>query len=219
MLYLEGVTKTFTTPQRTTIKALSNISFSVSKGEFVAVQGPSGSGKTTLLFILGGLLQPSEGKVFVDGEELYLLPLEKRAWFRAQKIGFVFQEFYLIPYLNVLENILTPSLSSPLANAPEEAQKLISSLQLSARLDHKPEMLSTGERQRVALARALLKQPKVILADEPTGNLDTENAKRVLTALSEFTQRGGTVLLVTHSDEATEFAHRVLHLEQGKLIE
>lgn len=199
------------------VRALNAVSLSVNIGEFVAVQGPSGCGKTTLLLIAGGLLSPDAGQVLIGGEDPYALPPDRRARFRAAQIGFVFQQFHLVPYLSVLDNVLAASLAGDPAHARERANELLAQFGLTHRAHHVPGELSTGERQRTALARALLNRPKLLLADEPTGNLDAENAEVVLNHLKEFSATGG-VLLVTHDTRAVGFAQRVAKMEHGKLV-
>ncbi len=217
MLEASGLTKQFSGPNGM-VTALSDVSFRAEPGEFLAVRGPSGCGKTTLMMILGALLRPTAGEVHIDGDDPYQLAPEARSRFRAERIGFVFQEFYLVPYLSVLENIMAPSLARPHANAQARARELIGRFQLDDRAAHVPAALSTGERQRVALARALFHEPKLLLADEPTGNLDAENAERVLRCLATFAEGGGTVLMVTHHADATEYAQHVLEMRSGTLV-
>ncbi len=200
------------------VRALDDVSLEVAAGEFVAVQGPSGCGKTTLLLASGGLLRPDAGRVLVETQDLYALDPEQRGRFRARHIGFVFQQFHLVPFLSVLDNILAPTLALPVADAPERARDLALRFGLQGRLDHVPAELSTGERQRVALARALLGQPKLVLADEPTGNLDAANAATVLEDLAAFARDGGAVLLVTHDPAAARHAQRTLSLKAGAQI-
>ena len=200
------------------VEALSDVSFSVEPGELLAVRGPSGCGKTTLLLIAGGLRSPSSGKMILNGRDPYELSPEDRNRLRAESIGFVFQQFHLIPYLTVRQNIHVASLAVPANEAAERTQELIKHFGLDDRADHVPAKLSTGERQRTALARALLNRPKVILADEPTGNLDEDNAKTVLGYLSQYVTDGGCVLLVTHDDRAAKHATRTLQMSRGKLI-
>ncbi len=195
------------------IPVLREFSIQIHPGEFVAVCGPSGSGKSTLLLCAGGLLQPDAGKVIVAGTDIYALSAGARAAFRARHIGFVFQRFHLVPYLSVLENTLTPALAVKLPDARSRARELLDHFGLSHRADHVPAMLSTGERQRLALARALLPSPRLLLADEPTGNLDRDNAARVLDYLAEFARNGGAVLLVTHDPDAARHAARVVEIK------
>lgn len=201
------------------VTALKDVSFSVRLGELLAVRGPSGCGKTTLLLAAGGLLRPSSGEIRLDGQDPYELNPEQRSRLRAEKIGFVFQQFNLIPYLTVRQNILTASLALPRKHAVARACELISRFGLDDRADHVPAQLSTGEKQRTALARALLNEPKVILADEPTGNLDEDNAQIVFGYLSQYVHDGGCVLLVTHDTRAAAHATRTLQMNQGRLID
>ncbi|MCX8156306.1 MAG: ABC transporter ATP-binding protein [Verrucomicrobiae bacterium] len=216
MLRLENISKHYRT-DRGEIRAVHQVTLHVQPGEFVAVRGPSGSGKTTLLLAAGGLLRPDAGTVQVNGTEPYALSPEARARFRAEKIGFVFQQFHLLPYLTVLENVLAAALPRPRADAMDRAKFLLESLGLSARLDHLPAALSTGEKQRTALARALFHAPPLLLADEPTGNLDEANGAKVLEELAAQAKRGAAVLLVTHDPRAAAFAHRCLLMENGAL--
>lgn len=216
ILELRDVQKHFRRPDGV-VRAVEGVSLQIGAGEFVAVQGPSGSGKTTLLMAAGVLMQPDSGAVVIAGEEPYKLSAEQRAGFRAAHIGFVFQQFHLVHYLNVLDNVLTAALALPAADAKERARGLIERFGLSSRVGHVPSELSTGERQRVALARALLNRPKLLLADEPTGNLDEENGRLVLDCLAGFAKEGGAVLLVTHDPKAAQVSHRALRMENGKL--
>ncbi len=199
------------------VRALKDVSLEVEPGEFVAVQGPSGCGKTTLLLSVGALLMPTGGRVIVDGKEPYTLSAEARSRFRAATLGFVFQQFYLVPYLSVLDNILAPALATGAGDAQSRARELAAHFGLDDRLQHVPAELSVGERQRVALARAVFNRPKVLLADEATGNLDRQNAAVVLDHLKAFADNGGAVLLVTHDPQAAERAVRTLHLVDGRL--
>ena len=168
--------------------------------------------------MLGGLLSPDKGAVRINNQDVYSLPLEARAAFRAKHIGFVFQQFHLIPYLNVLDNVLVSTMAVPDAGARDGAVELLNRFQLSGRLGHVPSKLSVGEQQRVALARALLHKPRVLFADEPTGNLDPENAQIILGAMKQFAAQGGLVLMVTHDETARAAAVRQVGVEQGKLV-
>lgn len=216
VLKVENITKIYHTPNKQ-VRALDEVSLHVNSGEFVVVEGPSGSGKSTLLLTAGSLLTPDEGLILIDGKNPYALSSNKRAKFRAEKIGFVFQQFHLIPYLSVLENILTPSILTKGENTHEDAMQLIGRFGLTERIHHVLAELSTGERQRTALARAFINSPNLILADEPTGNLDRENAKIVIESLAEFANTGGSVFLVTHDTSAAKYATRTLHLENGRM--
>ena len=216
MLEAKNIVKTFDGPEGA-VRALDGVSISVAPGELVAVRGPSGCGKTTLLLVVGGLLRPNGGEVRVDGEDPYGLPPDGRALFRAERIGFAFQQFHLIPYLTVLENVSAPALARRSPDAPERARELVRRFGLQERANHVPAELSVGERQRAALARALMNQPRLLLADEPTGNLDDANAEGVLAHLVEFAKAGGAVLLVSHDARGTKHAHRVLEMDRGRI--
>jgi ABC-type lipoprotein export system ATPase subunit len=211
ILTLDNVQKTFNGPDGDVV-ALSDFSLEINPFEFVAVRGPSGSGKTTMLLIAGGLLRPSAGNVRLVDTALYELSPGQRSTFRGQHVGFVFQEFHLLPYLTVLENVLLTSLAISIEDAPGQASRLLEKLGLGSRLRHKPGALSTGERQRVAIARALLPGPQLLIADEPTGNLDGDNAKVVEDALVSYAQEGGGVLLVTHDDRVAPAATRTIEI-------
>jgi len=201
-----------------TVHALAGVSLGVAPGEFLAVQGPSGCGKSTLLLAAGGLLRPDAGQVRIAGQDPYALSPEARATFRAAHIGFVFQQFHLVPYLSILDNVLAPTLALSQPDARARATELIARFGLQDRQHHVPEQLSVGERQRTALARALLNRPQLLLADEPTGNLDRDNADAVLAALVEFTRAGGAVLLVTHDEAVRSVAHRWVRLRNGQVV-
>ncbi len=205
------------------LEVLQSVDLTVRAGEFTAVQGASGCGKTTLLLILGGLLAPEAGTLHWKLTEPYALPAERRAELRASQVGFVFQQFHLIPFLSVLDNILAPVLPlssrvkpSP-ADARARAEELAAQFGLMDRLSHVPAALSVGERQRVALARALFNHPRFILADEPTGNLDAANAETVMDSLVSFAASGGCVVLVTHDARQAARASRILKMENGSL--
>lgn len=209
MLKLSNIKKSFEKDKRI-INVLNNFSLTVENGKFIAVNGASGSGKSTLLFIMGTLLTPDSGKVLINEINPYELKKDRRAKFRAENIGFIFQQFYLLPYLNVLENVLTASII--VKNKPDNAEKLLEKFNLIHRLNHLPAELSVGERQRVALARAVLNKPKLLLADEPTGNLDEENGKIILEFLKEYADKGNSVIMVTHDYRAAEYADEIVEL-------
>lgn len=217
MIRIENVTKTYI-KEGHVVKALDNVSLEASKGEFVVVKGSSGCGKTTLLLTAGGLLHPQEGKVLIDNQDLYELSNKKMSEFRSSNIGFVFQQYHLIPYLTILENITIPTLAHQHELPEKHAIELIKDLGLKDRMNHTPGELSAGEKQRTALARALLYQPNIILADEITGNLDEKNAAIVLKKLAEFAKSNGTVLLVTHDEKAFVYADRILDFEKMDLV-
>jgi len=216
MLEVQNFSKVFRGPDGP-LNAVDDVSLQVKDGEFLSIHGASGSGKTTLLLSIGGLQSPDKGNILIEGKNIYRMGPNNRAKFRAANIGFVFQQFYLIPYLNVVDNILVPSVALPHLGADKRAEELIERFKLSERSSHKPSQLSTGERQRTAMARALLNNPKLLLADEPTGNLDKENAEIILEFLSEFAKSGKMVLMVTHSEKAAAYADREIHLKNGKV--
>jgi putative ABC transport system ATP-binding protein len=216
LLELSGVHKTYKA-RSSDVKAVDGVSLKLDGGEFQAVCGPSGCGKSTLLLIAGGLLAPDAGTVNIAGESPYTMTADTRSRFRASNIGFVFQQFHLIPYLTVLDNVLAPSIATGLENATDRARELIKRFGIDHRERHVPGELSSGERQRAALARALLNSPKLLLADEPTGNLDAGNASLVLDHLREFASAGGAVLLVTHDSQAAERADHIIRLRDGQV--
>src|SRR5258708_7857749 len=198
------------------VRALDHISFEVESGEWIAIMGPSGSGKTTLINILGGLDHPTSGRVVVDGLEIGNLGERELTRYRADKIGFVFQQFHLVPYLTALENVMLAQYFHSITDE-KEATEALKRVGLGDRLDHVPSTLSGGEQQRVAIARALINQPKLILADEPTGNLDEANEGVVLKLLHELHEAGHTILVVTHSQAIGNLADRRVELEHGRL--
>src|ERR1700686_520771 len=198
------------------VRALDCVSFDVEAGEWIAIMGPSGSGKTTLINILGGLDHPSAGRVVVDGLEISNLAERELTRYRADKIGFVFQQFHLIPYLTALENVMLAQYFHSITDEKDAAEALCR-VGLSDRLSHVPSELSGGEQQRVAIARALINQPKLILADEPTGNLDEVNEAVALKLLHDLHDPGHTILVVTHSQAIGNLADRRVELEHGRL--
>jgi putative ABC transport system ATP-binding protein len=199
------------------LRALDGVTFEVLSGEWIAIMGPSGSGKTTLINILGGLDRPTSGRAIVDGVNVGTLGERQLTRYRAEKVGFVFQHFYLVPYLSALENVMLAQYFHSSADEVEAAESLVR-VGLGDRLHHLPSQLSGGEQQRVALARALINHPKLILADEPTGNLDEANEQIVLELLRELHRSGHTILLVTHSPEIGRMADRRIELAHGRLM-
>jgi putative ABC transport system ATP-binding protein len=216
MFRLEDVTKVYSRRGREVI-AFSAKSLEIPAGDYVAVVGPSGSGKTTLLSMLGGMLSPTTGRVSLDGASLYGLSVVQRARIRREKIGFVFQTFNLVPYLTALENVQIPLYLTgvPIEEQRKRAVALLERVGLGDRLDHKPHEMSTGQQQRVALARTVANQPTVILADEPTGNLDPESRARVLDFLDALHRERHTIVIVTHDSAAAGRAQRKLVLCDG----
>jgi len=216
MVVLEDVRKTYRTREGD-VHALRKVNLRVERGRFVVLCGPSGSGKTTLLMAVAAMLRPSSGRVLVDERDVYAMSIRKRAAFRASRIGFVFQMFHLIPYLNIVENVLVADGLCGRAAGTARAMQLLDQLGLSERATHRPGELSAGEKQRVAIARALFNEPALILADEPTGNLDPENAGSVLGYLSQFHRAGGTVIVATHGRDAERFADEVVYMRAGRI--
>ena len=215
MIHLESVSRVYD-ERRRSVRALDGVSLDIAEGEFLAVRGPSGSGKTTLLLTMGAMLRPTEGRVLVAGHDVCAMTARDRARLRAETIGFVFQMFHLVPYLNALENLLVPTLAGN-SISRQDALEMLAAMGLADRIHHRPPELSIGERQRVALARALLKQPDIILADEPTGNLDPSNARHVMDALADFHHSGGTVVAVTHDTLVDRSAQRVVLIDRGRI--
>ncbi len=217
VIRLSEVTKAYR-GRRGIVRALDKVSLVVDEGEFLMVKGPSGSGKSTLLLAAGGMIRPSEGQIVVADEDLYALSSGARARYRAQSIGFVFQMFHLVPYLSVLDNVLLPTALLGLPEPRSRAMGLLERFGMAGRITHKPGELSTGERQRTAMARALVNRPRLLLADEPTGNLDPDNAAEIYGYLTEFHKGGGTVIVVSHDAACEQYATRTVQLSQGALV-
>jgi len=202
------------------VKAVDDISINIKRGDFVAVMGPSGSGKSTAMNLIGSLDMPTRGHIFLDGEDISSLDESELAQVRGKNIGFIFQQFNLIPTLTVKENVILPMTLQGLSEyeRDEKADKILHRLDLYDRKDHYPNQISGGQQQRVAIARALANDPEVILADEPTGNLDTKTGLKVMDFLTELNKEGRTVVVVTHSSElAKKYAHTVYWLKDGKI--
>lgn len=219
MLRMENVTKTYR-HRKQLVTALNGANVEIPQGDFVSVVGPSGSGKSTLLLMLGGMLSPSGGRVLLDDQSIYDLDANARACLRKQKVGFVFQTFNLVPYLSAVENVQVPLYlrGSDDSYQQTRAEELLARVGLSDRMHHKPCELSVGQQQRVALARMLANDPAIILADEPTGNLDPETSQQVIDFLEEVNAEGRTVAMVTHDPRAAERAKRILKLDRGAIV-
>ena len=219
MLKMEDVSKHYR-HRGQVVAALDHATLQIPRGDFVAVVGPSGSGKSTLLLLLGGMLSPSQGRVLVEDQSIYDLNPDQRARLRREKVGFVFQTFNLVPYLSALENVQVPLFLSKTDETTQKdrAAALLDRVGLGDRLDHKPRELSVGQQQRVALARMLANDPAVILADEPTGNLDPEPSRQIIDHLEEFNQEGRTIVMVTHDPRAAERARHTLCLAGGAVL-
>jgi putative ABC transport system ATP-binding protein len=219
MIEVRGLTKTIETPTHR-VEILRGIDLDIPRGQFAAIMGPSGSGKSTLLGLLAGLDTPSSGDILLDGENITGLEEDQLALLRGRKIGFVFQSYHLIPTLTAEENVLLPlELSGDSGNGAGRARELLESVGLADRRDHYPVQLSGGEQQRVALARAFVARPPILLADEPTGNLDSANGQHILELLLTLNRREGTTLvLVTHDPQLSAQADRHITLRDGKVV-
>ena len=198
---------------------LSNISLDITEGEFVCLMGPSGSGKTTLLTVVGAISRPTSGRVLVDGIDIYSLSAERRADFRAQYLGFIFQQHNLLPYLNALENVMLPLTTVQLQGKAkrERAAAALDSVGLASKASRLPNQLSGGEQGRLAIARAIVNEPPLILADEPTGTLDTKTGDEIMAVFLKLNEQGQTIFMVTHNAENAALAHRIIHIRDGAL--
>lgn len=217
ILRVENLTKVYGKGENE-VRALDGVSFSVEKGAFVAVIGPSGSGKSTLLHILGGVDRPTGGKVFMDGKDVYAQNEEQLAIFRRRQVGLIYQFYNLIPVLNVTENITLPVLMDGQKVNQNRLAELMTTLKLTGRENHLPNQLSGGQQQRVSIARALAGDPSVILADEPTGALDSRTGREVLHFLQQLNDEGNTVVLITHDNSIAVKAKRIVRLQDGHII-
>lgn len=201
------------------VVAVNNIDLTINKGQFTAIVGTSGSGKSTLMHLLGGVDNPTSGKVYIEGEDIFALKDEKRSIFRRRKIGFIFQEYNLIPILTVEENIVMPVLLDGNKVDKKEVDELLERLGLADRRNHLPSQLSGGQQQRVAIGRAIINRPSIILADEPTGNLDKRNSEEVINMMFEAVRdRNETLVIVTHEMDIAAMADRIIHLEDGTIV-
>jgi len=203
------------------VHALRGVNLSAERGEFLAVVGPSGSGKSTLFHILGGLTPPTSGTIYIDGRDLLAMSEAERTNLRKTGVGFVFQKYNLLPTLTAAENIeIARDIAGKSGSPDPQFDEILELLGLKGRLHHKPRALSGGEQQRVAIARAIVNHPAILLADEPTGNLDTENSEKVLGLLRDLNRRlGQTILMITHNPEAAAYAHRTLKMRDGRVVE
>lgn len=218
ILKVEHVSKIYGKGE-TSVKALDDISFSVEQGQFVAIIGPSGSGKSTLLHILGGVDTPTKGKVYVDGNDMYTLNESALAIFRRRQIGLIYQFYNLIPVLNVEENITLPLLLDHRKVEQKNLDELVDILGLSTRLSHLPNELSGGQQQRVSIARALIASPTLVLADEPTGNLDRKNSEEIVALLKQLhKEKNQTLIIITHDESIALQADRIISIEDGRIV-
>ena len=217
ILRVENLTKVYGKGENE-VRALDGVSFSVEKGEFVAVIGPSGSGKSTLLHILGGVDRPTGGKIFMDGKDVYAQNEEQLAIFRRRQVGLIYQFYNLIPVLNVTENITLPVLMDGQKVNQNRLAELMTTLNLTGRENHLPNQLSGGQQQRVSIGRALMNAPSVVLADEPTGNLDSKSSREIVELLKVSNEKyGQTLLVITHDESIALQADRILSIEDGKI--
>jgi len=204
-----------------TVAAISNMSFKIDSGEFVGIMGESGAGKSTLLSIMGAMNSPTAGRYIVDDIDVYTLDQERRADFRREFLGFVFQSFHLVPYLTVLENVMLPLTTIKIGRKEKQtmAKEALASMGLDGKTHRLPNQISGGEKERVAIARAIVNEPPVVLADEPTGNLDTKTTHEVMALLRQLNRQGMTIVMVTHSAVCAEYAQRILQLSDGRLLQ
>ena len=217
ILRVENLTKIYGKGENE-VRALDGVSFSVNKGEFIAVIGPSGSGKSTLLHILGGVDRPTSGRVLMDGKDVYAQNEEQLAIFRRRQVGLIYQFYNLIPVLNVTENITLPVLMDGQKVNSDRLKELITTLKLDGRENHLPNQLSGGQQQRVSIGRALMNAPAVVLADEPTGNLDSKNSKEIVDLLKTSNEKyGQTLIVITHDESIALQADRIISIDDGKI--
>ncbi len=219
-LIAENVSKTYSDrDSQNEVPVLHNVNIRIAEGEFVCLMGPSGSGKSTLLTILGAMNRPSQGRLLIDGIDVYALPDERRADFRAQYLGFVFQQHHLLPFLSAVENVMLPLATLPL-KASEKRRKALDVMEkvgLGGKASRLPSQLSGGEQGRLAIARAIVNDPPLLLADEPTGTLDTRTGDEIMKVFLDINGRGQTIFMVTHNPANAALAHRVLHIRDGRL--
>ncbi len=218
LVKLENVSKHYGTDDNKVV-ALDEIDLSISQGEYLAVMGPSGSGKSTLLSILGAMNPPTIGKMYVDDIDVYQLSSEHQADFRREYLGFIFQQLQLIPYLTALENVMLPLVVTDAKDHEAKAGAVLKRLGLAKKLDRLPSELSGGEQGRVAIARAVVNEPPIVLADEPTGSLDTVTGEEILSLFSELHEEGQTIVMVTHNRESVSGAQRLIQIRDGRVVE
>jgi len=220
LIEINTLSKTYESGEECVL-ALVDVDLKIEKGEFVSVMGPSGSGKSTLLTILGGLNHPTRGEVVVDEIPIYKLPLERLADFRREYLGFIFQSFQLIPYLTVIENVMLPLAITEKSNREQVqmAEGILGRMGLKGKERRLPDQLSGGEQERVAIARALVNSPPILLADEPTGNLDSKTGKEIIDLFKSLNEEGQTIIMVTHNPENLAFSSRTIQLLDGKIVD
>jgi len=218
MIELDGITKTYTRNGAEPVHALRDVSLRIDRGEFVAIVGSSGSGKSTLMSILGLLDRPTSGEYRFDGRDVAKLDVSEQARFRNKRVGFVFQSFHLLPRTSALENVELPLLYSDRGDIDGVGRKALESVGLADRVDHTPAELSGGQQQRVAIARALVNEPDLLLADEPTGNLDARAALEIMSLFRDLNRQGRTIVIVTHDMAMAEHAQRIARIEEGCIV-
>ncbi len=220
MIELKNASKKYQQGSRE-VHALRSVSLSIRKGEFLSIMGPSGSGKSTLLNLIGGLDQPTDGEIFIDGRPLHGISDDELTLIRRRRVGFIFQFFNLLPILTAVENVCLPLLleGTPFSQIRPKAVELLERMGLGTRVEHRPEQLSGGEMQRVAIARALVTNPAVLLADEPTGNLDSHTSEDIFLLLKSLNEQGQTIVMVTHDPRAAAYGSRIITLKDGALSE
>jgi putative ABC transport system ATP-binding protein len=220
MIELKNASKKYQQGSRE-VNALRDVSLSIKKGEFLSIMGPSGSGKSTLLNLIGGLDQPTGGEIFIDGRPLHGISDDELTLIRRRRVGFIFQFFNLLPILTAVENVCLPLLleGTPFSQIRPKAVELLNRMGLGTRVEHRPEQLSGGEMQRVAIARALVTNPAVLLADEPTGNLDSHTSEDIFLLLKSLNEQGQTIVMVTHDPRAAAYGSRIITLKDGALSE
>jgi putative ABC transport system ATP-binding protein len=218
MIELSAIGKTYTRPSGERFRALSDVTLQIERGEFVAVVGSSGSGKSTLMNVLGLLDRPDEGQYRIDGQDVARLDVNEQARFRNKRVGFVFQAFHLLPRTSALENVELPLLYSDSVPKAEAGRKALEAVGLADRIHHNPSELSGGQQQRVAIARALVNEPDLLLADEPTGNLDADSAREIMSIFEALNLGGRTIVLVTHDANVAAHCGRVARIEAGKIV-
>jgi len=219
VIQIKNVWKKYDMGETEPLVVLKDINLDIRKGEFIAITGPSGSGKSTMVNMIGALDKPSWGAIYLKGQNISEMSESSLAFLRGKTIGFIFQQFNLLPTLSALQNVMLPMeiTDEPERKSRENAKSILTSLGLGERLNHKPGQLSGGQQQRVAIARALANDPEVILADEPTGNLDSQTGKFVMDFLGRINQQGKTVVLITHDLELVKYSKRVVHIKDGKI--
>ena len=220
LIKIHNLSKTYESGEEDVL-ALVGLNLNIERGEFISITGPSGSGKSTLLTILGGLNHPTKGEVVVDEIPIYQLPMEKLADFRREYLGFIFQSFQLIPYLTVIENVMLPLAITEKSNREQVimAEEMLGKMRLKGKGKRLPDQLSGGEQERVAIARALVNSPPILLADEPTGNLDTKTGREIMELFKSLNGEGQTIVMVTHNPENVAYSSRSIHLRDGKVVD